>query len=463
MPRLTADATIVGAADLAARAMGFLASVHLASTLGRYRFGAVTIGLALLSYAIWFADLGLGALGTRETARAIGARRFAPSTIAAARLLSGIVVVLMAELLVYLFVGDAALRTLLALFVLALLPAIISIEWLHQGRRQFGPVAAARVVNGLIFLAGVWLLVTSHEDLERVPVVYGAGFAGAAAILLFVSRGEERVVPRKGEWGRVLPAWRTASAIGVGGLFAQSVQLFPPIALGWFSMDQAGLLGGATKVVFAALLIDRVFGSLFLPAISSLWTRDRAAAERNLRIVQRLMMALAFITATVITLVARPLMLILFGPEYAEGDVALAVLGWFVAATLVNSLYSFGLIAIGREREYLQATVAGGVTAALASVLLAREYGSIGAALGMTVGEIVLVIYAWRAFNAQIPMGILRPLLAGIVVAAIVIVPFRLLDVESFWLFGIVPPLQAALILACRGLYMDDLRWALKR
>ncbi len=462
MPRLTADAATVGFADLAARVMGFLASVHMASTLGREGFGAITVGLSVLSYSIWFADLGLGALGARETARPPVGRRFMPATIASARFLSPLAVIAIGGLAT-LFVDGPIRRPLLLFFVLSVFPALLSIEWLHQGRRRFVPVAVGRVVNGSIFLAGTLLFISSTHDIERVPLVYGAGFLGAAILLLCIPRGGERIIPRGNEWREIAPAWRTAAAIGIGGLFAQSVQLFPPIALGWFSTDQAGLLGAATKITFAALMVDRVFGALFLPALSSLWIRDRDAAARNLQIVLRLMIATAFLAATLITVLARPSMSLVFGADYIDGDSSLFVLGWFVAATLVNSFFSFGLIAAGSEKAYLRATIIGGCAAVAASIPLAWSMGSIGAALGMLIGESALVLAAGQAFRQHISLAITRPLVVASAVSALVIVPLRIAEVDSFWLLVATPPFYLFLLVLGGGLHLDDLRWPLKQ
>lgn len=463
MPRLTSDVALVGGADLAARGMGFLASVHMASSLGREGFGAVTVGLSVLSYVIWFADPGLAALGARETARPAALRRFTPATIASTRLLSGVIVLVIAELLLQLVPSDRHLRLLLILFILPVIPSVLSIEWLHQGRRRFVPVAVGRVVNSLIFLCGVMILVASPDDLNRVPLIYGSGLIGAALVLMMMSRGGEKIVPRRRDRALILPAWRTASKIGVGGLFAQSVQLFPPIALGWFSTDQAGLLGAATKFIFAALMIDRVFGTLFLPAISSLWSRDRDGAGRDLQIVLRLMIAAALLSATLITLCARPALFLVFKAEYVEGELTLAILGWFVAATLINSLFSFGLVATGGEREYLRAAVIGGVVAAIASIILSWNYGSAGAAIAMTTGEIVLLLLAWIAFRRRVRLDFLQPLLSAVVVSALIVVPLRLSGIDSLWLLAVIPPFHLLLLLLVRGIRMGDLRWLLRR
>lgn len=463
MPRLTADVALVGGADLAARGMGFLASIHLASSLGREGFGAVTIGLSVLSYIIWFADLGLAALGARETARPAALRRFTPATIASARLLAGLVILAVSEILLQLLPFDRQPRLLLALFILPVVPNVLSLEWLHQGRRGFVPVAIGRIVNSLIFLGGTLMLITTPGDLDRVPLIYGSGLIGAALVLMLMPRGGESILPRRDDRAAIWPAWQTASKIGVGGLFAQSVQLFPPIALGWFSTDQAGLLGAATKFIFAALMIDRVFGALFFPAVSSLWSRDRDGAEQQLQIVLRLMIAAAFLAAILITLCARPALFLVFKAEYVEGDITLAILGWFVAATLINSLFSFGLIAAGGEKEYLRASMIGGTVSTIASIILSWNLGSAGAAVAMTAGEVVLVLFAWMAFRRRVKIHVLQPLLSAAVASALITVPLRLSGVDTLWLLAVVPPVYLLLLFLGRGVGMDDLQWLLKR
>src|SRR3954463_10386009 len=96
MRKISANASLIFLGDAAARALGFFTTIHLAAAMGKSGYGMVTVGFGVLSYALWFADLGLGTLGTREMARPEEDREFGPGDIFASRIILGIIILILA-------------------------------------------------------------------------------------------------------------------------------------------------------------------------------------------------------------------------------------------------------------------------------------------------------------------------------------------------------------------------------
>lgn len=410
--RLSGHAATILSGDVGARFLGFLANVQIARALGADAFGLVVVALAALHYAIWLADLGMATIGTREIAKPEGERRFQSGDILLFKTGLAAVVFLGGQALLFLLPLPPELAMLIRLYLFFLFVEAVLLEWYFKGRREYAPFTASKWLGGLIYLAGATFLVGAPGDLFRVPLIYLAAHGAAALLLLALHRRREpfRAAPlsRRGLTGMI----RRGLPVGLGSMFAQVVQLFPPMALAYFqSTAEAGRFGVAIRIVTVALVLDRIFVALYLPVMTRLWQSGAAAAR------ERLEPALAYIiyggtgAALGLSLFATPVVVLLFGESYRGAGPGLAVLSWFVVPTLVNSVFCFGLIAIEREGRYFHALWKGSAVAALIIAGFCAAGGLATAALGVVLAETVIAAFTWMAFRRDVALRFGRALL----------------------------------------------------
>ncbi|MDB5034075.1 MAG: polysaccharide biosynthesis protein [Chlorobi bacterium] len=464
MRRISANAGLIFLGDAAARALGFFTTIHLAAEMGKEGYGMVTVGFAILSYALWFSDLGLGTLGTREMARPEEEREFSPGDIFASRLILGIIILIASYPIVLAIYGRVG-RTFYIWFLFAIIPYAFSLEWYYQGKQRFIPFTISRFIASAIYFAVVFNVVKGEYFWGLVPGSYTLATLVAAFVLIFCKK--ERFSFEGFSPGRFFAAIRSAAVIGIGGILAQSVQLLPPLVLGAGGLGEpireAGVLGAALKIIFVILIIDRVFATVFLPAITRLWSANRAEAERSLERVLRLVIVLGFGIGTVLTIHATEVMRLIYTSSYADGGPTLAILSWFGVATLVNSIFSFGLIGTGHEREYFRATVIGGIATLLLTFPLIHLFGLTGAALAIVGSEICLVALTYAAFRRRVKVRFIRALAIAILTAAGVILAAHYLPVSAL---PFLPLTGITFLAATWGLgafSREDILWVIKR
>lgn len=468
MATLRRSAFVVFGADAGARVLGFLASAHLARSLDTAAFGMVVIGFSFLSYALWFVDLGLASLGTRELSREPGERAFAPHEILWTRLTLAVIVSVPAIGLALLLYPTVPLRWVVCGYLLNAVPFALTLEWYYQGIRRYAPLIVSRTVSAALYLGMLLLFVFSPGDLVRVPIIYVGATLVPALVLFAFKRPGDSFAPRGLSLARCRALVLQSGLIGVGGIFAQTVQLLPPLVLGAVSTDRAGLLGAALRIVAVMLIIDRVFAVLYLPAATRLMASDRGRAARELERVLAWVIVAGFALAVPLTVHASAIMRLVFGAPFVAGGEALALTAWFAVVTLINSVFAYGLIAAGSEGAYLRSTVAGGIAAAVITLVCVFVWDLRGAAIAMVVSELVIVGLTWSAFRRLARPRFARPLLISIAVAAAVIAASWALDLAAggldvLWRGPAVMAAFVALAFLCRAVRRDDVLWILRR
>lgn len=407
-------ALLLMAGDGGSRLLTMVANIHVARMVDREGYGVVFLGLSILTYAMWGADLGLSTLGARETAKPNGSREFTPGDIFSLKTLLGSAAMIVAGLAAFLFVEDGVTRLVALLSLAALIPSLWQMEWYYQGVRSYGKVAAIRYLFGIGYLLGVWFLVGGPNDVAVVPLVYiGALLLAVGPALLMRKRGDTLLPTdpplspaQRARWGRAL---KQSTPIGLGGLMAQTLQLLPPILLAAMHTDaDVGEFGAAFRLAINLMVLDRVFIALFLPAVSNLLAvapeRYPAALRRTFRILVSGGVALS----VAVTLFSVPLIQLIYGGSFAGAALPLAVMSWFVTATLLNSFFSYALIAAGVENAFFRSSLVSSSIGILLVLALTWLYGAVGAAIGMTAGECLLALLMYFAFRRNLGISLVK-------------------------------------------------------
>jgi O-antigen/teichoic acid export membrane protein len=439
MRRVTRNAAALLAGDLTARGLGFFSTVYLARVLGVDAFGLVTLGLSVLSYAIWFSDLGLVPLGTREFARPADQRVYAAGDFLLLRVLLAAVIFVVFSTAILLTAADEAMSLTLPVFLLTVFASALVLEWYYQGIEYSWPVAFNRCLFSGAYLGLVVWTVHGPADVPLVAWSYLAASTAAALGMYFPKRLPDRFFSA-GFAHRLPKLLKLAASVGIGSIFGQLVPTLPPIVLGFLvSTTEAGLFGAAAKVTFLILILDRIFGLLFLPAFTRLHTTSDPTLPGKLSVIIKYVTAAGISFATAVCWYAPALVELIFGAAYLDSALTLRIMVWFIPATLMNSFYSFGLLGMGCEKDYVKVMIVGGALSIVAIIVAGVRYGAPGAAAAMVGGEMLITALALRKFTGRLPIKVhphlLRPVFLSAAVSAVpVFYVSHLVGVVLVWL-----------------------------
>ncbi len=460
MATITQKIAHIFAGDIISRGIAFFSSVYLARVLGAEGFGLISIAMAYLGYLVFFADFGLFNIASREVARIEEKRNYRISELLILRIIMSLLVLVIGWSVLPFIIHDARLLSLTRGFTLALIPHALLVEWYFIGRQLYKINALSNIIKNAVYLALILLFVRSIDQIQQLPVYYVTGLVAASTVLflLFIKNNPIQLGLRG--FHILWDGLKAALTVGSGTFFAQVIQLFPPIAIGHFlSNSDAGEYSAASRLIIIGMMIDRIFVQLLIPNLSKQWSENEELATKNMDYTMRLMLVLGSMVSIGLFLGAPDFIHWVFGPEYANSIPIVLVLSFFLFFTFQNSLFSQGLIALGKDLDYLKATSIGGGLALILIVAGASQFGVIAVAAAVVLSEFMIGALSYFWFTKHMKVNYLMPFILTLLAS---FVAFKLMEIVQLqhWLeaiFGAI--LVFIMLLFGRVIRKKDITW----
>lgn len=410
-----------------ARLAMFGLGVVLARTLGAADYGRYGLGVAAATIVLPLSDLGTGQYLAREMARSReGGHRQLPA-LRRARILSGLVVNALAFALVAVAVDDGRTE---AAVMLALAAAGLDglaqftfgyFQGLERMRFQANlttGVALARAGGGIAIAVATGSLL----GVLAWSVAVGAAQAGFSGDRLGRVLAATRAVPRS-------PAWRTVLAVGAVTIFVNITLRADSVLIGVLQSErQVGYYTAAWALMGGLQIVPWMLAVALGPVFARTFETDRALYRRSWNEGLRAVVLLAVPVALLVSLLADPLVALLFGPRYEPTVTALAILAWSVPLAGLNSVATLGLRGAGRERVLVLVMATGAVFNVGLNLWAIGEAGIDGAA-AVNVGTELLVLVGLTLVAARLglvplprlPLARLGAALAALAAAAVLL------------------------------------------
>lgn len=394
-PRLAVkrNTIILLASNFASAAFGLVISIVIARGLGDAALGAYTLALAWSLTLAQFADLGMNTLLTRDLARE---PQHTPSYLRAS------------------LISKTLIGAMLSLALLIAAPALVSGEigaraiqlgaglillnaWYSSFTaifRAFGRMMAILILNvgglaiqfcvTLILVARGWdvaALILLAVVMQGAQLI-GAWFVHARASTSLNSSGA-RI-----DLNLVARLTRAAIPFAIAGILASVEMRANVFLLGALASERAvGWYSAASRLTEGVRLVPNAFFGAMLPALAALTS---AHGERLFRRAQWSLFAFGLAAALGFTLLAAPLIELLYGATFAPAIPTLVLLGWGLIPAMLIGIVTLWLYARGAEAR-VNFFLLGGLLlqVALAFVLIPR-YSSVGAAFASLCSDIVL-------------------------------------------------------------------------
>ncbi len=386
------NATFLFGGEVAARAFGFLTTAVLARRLGTQGFGQIGFATAVFAYALAATDFGILTTAARTVAQDRAASRRLVGDIVSLRLFLGLAAAVLIALFALLLPKPLTVRLLLLLYGLGVVMQCALLEWVFVGQERLGIVAISRSATSLSYFGLVLAFVHSAKAILLVPVA----FVTASAVGMFILWWGHA---RKHGWSGIrfdLQVWRSLLArawpIGLAATLTQLHVNAGAIMLGLVgTFESVGSYSAAYRLVFFLMILDRVFQTVFLPVVSRFLALRRERLGELTGVAIRLVLTAALPLCTGLTLLAQPILTLVFGSQYIAAAADLRIMAWMLPLSMLSSLAGSTLVGAGAERVLLRATVLGTLVSVTLAVIGVQSLGGRGAAVALVTGEATIL------------------------------------------------------------------------
>lgn len=433
---------MLASGEIAARAIGFVATAYLARQLTPEGFGILGVAAAYAGYFAVAITGGANDIGAREIARRPGDARSLAASVMTAQLVLAVAAMAVLGAITLVIEKPSLVKAVILLTGLSFLTQALNTSWVYKGLERSRRVAGALILSQSVYLGLVLWIVNRPDDVLFVPLLQVTGELAAALSLgvPLLARGT-RIRPREGF--RLL--WNSRYLTG-SKLLRTLILTFDVILLSFMIGEaEVGVYSAAYRLCYLVLAIATAVQVAHLPSFA----RASVAGAGAVRDVSRT----AFLTSGIVgaplvfggIVLAHPILLTLFGAEYTPGTAALRWLllsmGFIFIRGNIHSLF----VVFDRTRQEMRILVVAVVVNIALNLLLIPRYAMTGAAFATAAAEasvIVLGLYSLATSEIRLDFRpIARPLLAAGFMSAV------LLSVGMEWMLP-VQVLTGALLYA---------------
>ncbi len=417
--RFFRDLLALSGGELASKLIAFAAFAYLARVLQPEAYGSLELAVSLaLSFAMLI-DFGLSPIGAREVARNPSESARLAARIPTARLVVALLAIPAMGLLVLAMRKPAETVQLVWLFALSLVALPFTQRWLFQGLEKMLWVSAGGVIRMGVFALGVVIWVREPADLVHIGVVEVCSLSAVAVYFLGAQRSQVTPLRLSLDPPEVRRLLSQGAALGLAQMVWTFSQFLPIMLMGFFFGGmQIAWFGAAQRIVMSLGSFSWVYHFNLFPTISQRLGESPEAFREIVGPSFRVTAWVGIVGATVGTLVAEPLCVLVFGNGFASAGPPLAVLVWVIPTTLLYGHARSALIAQDKQSLLLAAQLAGALTTLVLGLLLIPEGGAMGGAVTLLSSTLVVWAVAQRLASRQVaPLPFLSCVLRPAVLA----------------------------------------------
>ena len=390
--RIASNFAILGVAEVACRGLSVLLTISLYHRLGPDGFGRIEFAFNLVFWLVLIVRDCFETIVTREIARHPSLTRGLVNHVLTVK------VFFACSLFSLLLVAGRAGFTepidfrILGLYGLLLLTTALGLDFVFRANESIGLVAVSLVLRTCIYCTGVSFLVHDASQILMVPACLAVGeFSGIALVWGVYAARFGFPHPKFG--GRfsvvLLERGRSIGLIHLCQAILVSVDLFVVGLMNRWA--DVGRYGGPHRMISAVMAFGLIFQQVVFPALSRSWRTSPEEGKRLFDLSVRVLMTGFIPIAIGGSLLAEPLVRVLFPSDYENAISLLGIGIWRAPLFCLAFLYQSSLIAMNRESAGLRLLAWGAIASAPLVVILQLIFGLLGATISMIVVGIALV------------------------------------------------------------------------
>ncbi len=435
--------------EFISRLLGFFVVTYLARVLGKSSFGIINIGLAVLSYTMIFGSSGLNLLGTRKILSK-NEDNGITGEILSAKIFLSVIIYLITALSISFLINSREIISVILVYNLFLFPSALLLEWFFQGYQRMDIISIGRIAGAAAYLLLVILLIKNPDDTVMTGIAWtGGGIINSVLLIYYFKKLNFKLKINLKNF-KSFYLIKESFSLGTAAAITSFVLMFPVIYLGIAeNTAEAGIYSAASKTVILLLVFDRVFSALFYPKIIKYFNESPQSLNdifnRSLKII-----SFFSLSVSIIAVASAGFMIeFIFGRGFAGAVLPFQILTGYFAFTLINSVFTYTLIGINKEKIYTASIFVGMIVFLISTVFLTDILGASGPAAAMILFELSSMLFMHykmsKNYNFKLYSKFLFPSAAAVVLILLLISLKTVLIVQLLLSFFVGIPVIALL------------------
>jgi len=379
-----------------ATGLGLIAIAIITRDLGQVGFGEYTVAMTFLSFFGIIADLGLTLVTVQMISRPGINEQKMLSNLLSLRLVSALIFLGLAPITVLLFPYSANIK--LAVMIAAGSFLFIALNQILVGLFQkylrLDKVSIAEVASRLVLLIGVIISIKFKFGLSGIMLATLIASAVNFLLLFAFSRKISRIKLgfNFALWGEIISlSWPLALTITLNLIYLKAdtflLSIIPRQSeLGIIA--EVGIYGAAYKVIDVVITFPFMFAGIILPIITLAWAKERQTDFKN--VLQKsfdamLILALPMIVGTL--LLAKEIMVLIAGQDFAASGPVLQILILSAGAIFMGIMFSHAIIAINKQKKIISAYLFVALSSLIIYLIVIPRFSYFGAAWATLYSE----------------------------------------------------------------------------
>lgn len=410
----------------AAKLIAFGGVWYLARTLLPEGFGKISFATAILLYFSLLVDFGLTILGTRNISQNPDNIKKQVSQIQSLRFFLSLFAFLFMALLSWFIHKPFDIKQLILIYGISLFALGANLRWVFQGIQKMTIIGISETLGIAVYFTLVLIFIHSPSDILKIPWIYLVGCVLTTGILILKYLREGHSFSFIPSALNSISILQEALPMGLSGIFIQVYYNLDTIMLGFMRTNQeVGWYSAQYRIVLLFQGFAVVIGTVIFPVISRLYQESREKLTRFTAICARYLILFSVPLSVGGTVLAKPIITLLYGTKYQPGVPAFQILIWTIATVFSNAAFGYLLLASGRQKQYMYASVTGAGVNFIFNLLLIPKFGIIGAGTATMITEVTVLLYLYMSAQsvAQVPVlkyyfqaGLAAAVMAGVII-----------------------------------------------
>lgn len=412
--------------------LGLIALAMMARYLGQAGFGSYITIINFVSFFAVIADLGLTLVTVQMISRPNIDERKVLNNLMGLRLVSIILFLTAAPLVAIFLPYTFAVKIGILIATLSFLfPALNQVLiGLFQKNLRMDKSVIAETVSRIILVIGIYLSIKFNWGLNGMlwATVISAGFNFIAAYLLATKFYWLKPAFDLSFWKEVIKkSWPLAITIVLNLLYLKTDTLILSLIK---TPGEVGLYGAAYRIIDVLTTLPFMFAGIILPILTLSWFEERK--EYFAAVLQKSFDLMAIFSIPIIagTLVlAKPLIVLVAGNEFADSGLILKVLIFALVAIFLGCMFAHAVIAINKQREMIKFYIFVSLSAVVLYLIFIPFFSYFGAASITIYSELAIAFFSayvvWR-YTSFIPSFkiLIKSIIASIAMwASLIFIP----------------------------------------